>query len=164
MEFNIRYDEYVLNAAVWTFMKRRGFEAFGWLGLAAILLAIVAFIFLIWQGDHSWITGFIGAALLFIVMIFGVVWQQHRQVLRGKLAAIPSRQATVKLTESDISFISEAGTSTLPWSSFTEVWKLDTFWLLFVATNNYVTIPTDGVPSEALKYISERLPDGCKRG
>lgn len=144
-------------------MKRRGFEAFGRLGLVAVVVTVFSLAFLIWEGDYSWITGFLGAGLLFIAMTFGVVWQLHRKAMREKLAANPSRQAVVTLTDTDIKISSEAGASTLPWATFCEVWRFDDFWLLFLASNNFITIPTEGVPEEALELISKRLPQTCRQ-
>ena len=46
---------------------------------------------------------------------------------------------------------------TLPWTTFTELWRLERCWLLFLEPNNFVTLPIDGVPQDALDFIEQRV-------
>lgn len=82
--------------------------------------------------------------------------------MRNKLAALPSKQAAVTLTGERIEIETEAGATSLPWTTFSELWKLERCWLLFLAHNNFITLPTDDVTSGTLETIEARLPKTCK--
>ncbi len=158
MEFTIRYDEEILRHAVNTFMKRRLGEGLGWLGLVAVAMVCVSMAVLLWLGDRSWAVGAIGITLLVFVIVIVAIWIWRRQEMRAKLAAIPNRSGVVMVNDDTLSIALHSATTTMPWSSITEVWKLKDCWLLFLAPNNFVTLPTAGVPAEALEFMANHLP------
>jgi len=157
MQFTIQYDDRVVRGAINTFVKRRVVDGMGWPGLLAFVVTTAALAYLLWQGDRTWVVGVIGAVLGFTVLLVVVLWQWRHLEMRRRLAAIPNRQGVVTASEDSITIATDAGAATLPWSSFSEFWKLERCWLLFLAPNNFVTLPTDGVPQDALNYIEERL-------
>lgn len=163
MQFTINYNERILHGAVNTFFKRRLVQGMGWSGLLAFGLCAGILIYLVLRGDRSWLAGVIGAVLLLFVTGFFALWLVHHHNMRAKLKAIPSRQARVSLDDRIITFSAESGVTTLPWTGFTEVWKLPDCWLLFLAENNFVTVPLKDVPQEALDFIERHLPVTCKR-
>ncbi|MGI9479891.1 MAG: YcxB family protein [Hyphomicrobiaceae bacterium] len=157
MQFTVHYDEAVVRSAVNTFVKRRIAEGMGRGGLMAAVVTLAVWVYLLWQGDRSWFVGAIGAILMVFVLIFARLWRWRHVEMRRKLAAIPSRQTVVTLSEDGIAFDSEAGAMTLPWTTFTELWRLERCWLLFLEPNNFVTLPIDGVPQDALDFIEQRV-------
>lgn len=161
LQFTIRYDEAVMRSAVDTFMWRRLKSGIGALGAAAVLVTVAALVLLLLQGDRSWVVGVIGAALALFVSVFAAIWRWRHAEMRAKLDAIPSRQATVTLNDDSLTISSEAGSASLPFVTFTEVWKLERSWLLFLAPNNFVTLPTDGIATEVLQALEARLPATC---
>ncbi len=163
MQFSIHYDEPVLRKAVGVFFKRRLLHGMGWTGMMAFAVCVIMLTYLLTQGDRSWFVGVIGAVLIIFIAVFFTLWRMHMSQMRAKLSAIPSRRAEVTLAPDAITIDSEAGAATLPWQGFYEVWKLPEFWLLFLAPNNFVTLPTRNVPREAFDYIEEQLPVSCKR-
>ena len=164
VRFTIQYDETVMRGAVNTFMKRRLLSGIGVLGMLAIAVTVATLASLLWQGDRSWVVGAIGTVLVLFVAVFGSIWRWRRVEMRAKLAAIPSKQAIVTLTDASIAIETEAGGTSLPWTTFTELWKLERCWLLFLAHNSFVTLPTDGVAGDILELIESRLPESCTRG
>ena len=157
LEFTIHYDEPVLRQAVATFVQRRVMRGMGPSGLLALGITFTALIYLHWQEGSSWLTWMLGGLLLvFAIIVFGAWRLRLAQVLR-KLAAIPSRRANVRLKKDSIIIAAESGTVDLPWSGFTELWTEKDFWLLFLAPNNFITIPTRDVPQEALDFIAAHL-------
>ena len=143
-------------------MKRRLLSGFGVLGMLAIAVTIVALASLLWEGDRSWVVGAVGAVLILFVAIFGSIWRWRHVEMQNKLAAIPNKQGTVALTDESIAIETKAGAMSLPWTTFSELWKLEHCWLLFLVHNNFITLPTDGVAAEALETIEARLPKACK--
>jgi hypothetical protein len=157
VQFTIQYDEAVMRSAVNTFMKRRLSSGLGALGVLAVAVTIVALVFLLWDGDRSWVVGAVGTVLLLFVAIFGSIWRWRHVDMQDKIAAIPSKQAVVTLANESMSIETEAGATSLPWTTFTELWQLERSWLLFLAPNNFITLPTDGVSVAALDYLEGRL-------
>lgn len=158
MDFVIHYDEKVLDRAANIFIWRRLIRGFGASGLLALILCLGAVGYLLWHGSSPWIVGIISGMLVFFALALFSLWWLRRADLRRKLAAIPSRQAQVQLTDETVTIASESGSTTLPWSGFEELWQLDDFWMLFLAQNNFVTIPTCDVPREALEFIAAKIP------
>ena len=128
-----------------------------------MVLTTAGFVYLLWQGDRSWLVGVIGTVLVMILGIFILLWQWRHIEMRRKLAAIPGRQGVITLSDEGLTVETEAGGTTLPWTSFTELWRLESCWLLFLAPNNFITLPTDGVPDEALSQLDSHLPQSCRR-
>ncbi len=151
-----------MRGAVHTFMKRRLLSGVGVLGMLAIAVTIATLASLLWQGDRSWVVGAIGAVLFLFVAVFGSIWRCRHVEMRNKLAALPSKQAAVTSTGERIEIETEAGATSLPWTTFSELWKLERCWLLFLAHNNFITLPTDDVTSGTLETIEARLPKTCK--
>ena len=163
MEFTVHYDDRVVRDAVNTFVKLRLLEGIGQLGLFALVLTTAGFVYLLWQGDRSWLVGVIGTVLVMILGIFILLWQWRHREMRRKLAAIPGRKGVITIGDEGLSVDTEAGGTTLPWASFTELWRLERCWLLFLAPNNFITVPTDGVPDAALAHLDAHLPQSCRR-
>ena len=57
---------------------------------------------------------------------------------------------------------SNLGESTLPWSSFTAVWEIDGAWMLFLAPNHFMTLPTADLCVEAQVFLRTRLPEASR--
>lgn len=163
MQFTVRYRDEVARHAVNTFFKRRLLIGFGRLGLIAIAVSVLALGFLLLRGDRSWFVGLLGAVLLFGAALLAAVWRWRHHEMRRKLAAIPSRKGVVTLEDSTISIATEAGTVSLPWDRFTEVWKLKDCWLLFVAPNDFLTLPVENIPADVLSFLVRKLPSGVTR-
>lgn len=163
MDFTIQYDEQVLRQAVATFVHRRVMRGMGASGLFALVFTFAALVYLNLQGDYSWVSWLLGAVLTLFVLVVIMAWRWRLADVLRKLAAIPSRQAKVLLSAEGIVVSVESGASDLSWSSFTEVWKLPDVWLLFLAPNNFITLPTKDVPPQALDFISAHLPVACKQ-
>jgi hypothetical protein len=155
--FDIVYDEASLKRAVDTFVIRRLKTGFGWLGMLAVVITVAAVAQLLWQGDRSWLVGAIAAGLLFFALLITLLWQWRLKDVRAKLAAINDGKAHVTLTDKDFMISTVAGGTTLPWAVFTDLWKLESCWLLFLAPNNFVTLPIAGVSPQALEFIDGKI-------
>jgi hypothetical protein len=59
---------------------------------------------------------------------------------------------------------SELGSSALPWTRFVDVWKMREFWMLFLAPNQFITLPVANLSEEALAFLRARLPHPSHRG
>lgn len=157
MEFDIVYDDDVQRHAVSTFVRHRLVRGFGCLGIMVILLLVGIAGYRLWLGDTTWLTGALVTFLLLLAIFFSTIWLMHRRLMRQKLHAIPSRRGRVRLDDAAITITTESATVSLSWDGFTEWWRLPRCWLLFVAPNNFVTLPLDGVGEEAKAAVAARL-------
>lgn len=158
MKFTIHYDEAVLDRAARHFIWKRVIRGFGASGLLALVICLGALGYLLWQGESLWVVGIICAVLAFLGLGIILLWRMRLADMRRKLSAIPSRQAQVELSDDAITIATETSSTSLSWTGFEDLWQLDDFWLLFLAQNNFVTIPTWDVPNEALDFIAAKVP------
>jgi hypothetical protein len=68
-----------------------------------------------------------------------------------------SPQATFSAADASFTVSSGAGTSTIPWSSVTEVMKLERCWLLLFSKAQFITVPLEGVSKEMRAFVLERI-------
>ncbi len=93
-QLDVRYTEPLVREAVNAFYWRTLQRRFGWPGWAALALTVAAFCFLIVTGGRSWLVGFMGAAILFVLLIFAIGYMAHtRNTTRrfARMAEPPKR-------------------------------------------------------------------------
>ncbi|MGJ7902329.1 YcxB family protein [Lysobacter sp. 1R34A] len=149
----LNYTEPLLRQAVLGFWRR----VVGLRFLIVFALNAVALGVLLANRDGSWLTGLMAATfalgLGFMTMLYLV---HYRNSLR-KLKAMRKPQASLVLTEKNFSLSADSGSSTLPWSAVTEVWKFETCWLLLFSKAQFVTLPLSDVPADARNFILEHV-------
>jgi len=156
-EASVRYSEPVLRRAVRIFMMRRLVKGFGPLGLLALALLLISEVALVAEGDRSWSVGLFGGVLLLVVVCVAAVWQAHLRNTIGALRRMRAPEARFTLHETDLTIQSDQGSATIPWSTIEEVWELPRCWLFFSAPNQFLTLPTDGLPQEMLAFIRSKV-------
>jgi hypothetical protein len=148
-EITLEYTEPLLRQAVLAFWRRTvGVGMFVALAIVASGLA-----WMVWQGDRSWVVGVGGGLLVFGVGIPFAVYFVHLRRSLAKFRAMGSPQAKLTLDEASFEMSSDLGSTSLPWSTVTEVWRYQDFWLLFFSKAQFVTIPLASVPAEAQAYL-----------
>lgn len=126
--------------------------------LMVVVIACVALVAYLWlSGDRSWLVGALGAILLFSIGMIAAVYFTHSANMRRKFRDMGAPEATLTATESSFTVVSGAGSSTLPWSSVTEVWKLRRCWLLLFSRAQFITVPLADVPEDMRAFILRRI-------
>ena len=151
----VRYTEPMLRLAVRTFVWRsvlRRREL--WLSAIALLAIGIALGCL---GAPSFLTGLDVAALGFLAVFVAAVWRAHLANTLGRFRAMAPPEADVTFGETSMTVASNLGSATLPWSSFVQVWELPGFWMLFVAPNQFITLPLDTLAPEVVVFLQRRL-------
>ena len=69
-----------------------------------------------------------------------------------------SPTAEVIFRDQDITISSALGSLTLPWTRFIDVWETEEFWMMFLAPNQFITLPVANLSEEALAFLRARLP------
>ena len=151
----LRYTEPVLRRAVRVFVSRRVLRR-GWLWVAAGLL--LTSLVLDWLTGPSFAAGWALASLVFLVALVAAVWRAHYTNTVGRYRAMDPPTARFTFDAAAMTVASSLGESTLPWSSFTAVWDIDGAWMLFLAPNQFMTLPTTDLCAEAQAFLRTRLP------
>ena len=137
---------------VWRSMGRRGWLwglALGLLGLATVLS--------LWLGQPFG-AGFGVAGILMVLAFVAAVWRAHFVNTVGRFRALDPPEADVTVLPDALAIRSSQGAVTLPWGRFTAVWPLPDCWMLFLAPNQFMTLPTAELPPGMLAALRERLP------
>jgi hypothetical protein len=149
----LHYNEQLLRRAVFCFWWRV-------VGVSYVIaFAIVAayLVVLVYNGNTSWIVGVVATVFAIgIAMPVFVYFVHYRNTLR-KFRAMGDPEATFTASESSFSVSSGAGSSTLPWSSVTEVWQFPSFWLLLFSKAQFITLPIADITPEAQAFILHQI-------
>jgi uncharacterized membrane protein (DUF485 family) len=154
-QVTLHYDEQLLRRAVRSFWLRT-------IGLPFIVLIALAAVFLvarIFSGDRSWLVGVLAAILAMCIAMAIAVYVAHYRQSMKKFRAMQVPEATLSASEDSFTVASELGSSTLRWSSVTEVWQYPTFWLVFFSKAQYITLPLADIAPEARTFILGRIQD-----
>ena len=149
----LTYSTELLHRAVRAYWWR----ATGWTMRLGILVLGGLFVTAIVSGDRSWLIGVLGLAFIIATWLTANVYFAHRSNSLAKLRNMGAPTAVFIASEDSFSFISGAGSSTLPWSSVVEVWRFDGFWLLLFSKAQFVTLPLASLPQELQAFVLERV-------
>ena len=155
-QVDVRYTEPLVREAVNAFYWRTLQRRFGWSGWVALVVTAVAFGVLVLGGDRSWVVGFTGAAILFVLLIFLAGYVAHYRNTTRRLARMAKPEARFVFTGQDVSISSDAGSATLAWTSIREVWAFPAFWLFLLSRSQFVTMPLEGVGDDVLALIRSK--------
>ena len=109
------------------------------------------------DGDRTWRVGALGTAVVVgIAMVVAVYFIHYANSLR-KFRDMGSPQATFKAEEASFTVASSAGSSTIPWSSVTEVWLLKNCWLLLFSKAQFMTIPLPSASEVFRAFVLQRV-------
>jgi hypothetical protein len=152
-EVTLHYDESLLRHAVLRYWWRQ--IGVGYI-LALVVLA-VGLVALIANGNTSWLVGlmvtFLGFGVIAMITLYVVT---YRNALR-KLKSMDKPEATLILSESSFTISSGIGSSTVPWSTISEVWRFPDFWLLFFSRSNFSTMPLADFSAEAMAFFIKHV-------
>jgi YcxB-like protein len=152
-EVILRFDEPLLRRAILCFWWR----VIGIRFVIAMVVMAVGLVVLVSGGDRSWFVGVLATVLAlgvaFVVAIYVVHYRHSLRVFRK----MGDPEATLTLTESSLSMSSGAGSSTIPWSTVTELWQFPDFWLLFFSKSQFVTIPLANFTPDAKAFLLGRV-------
>jgi hypothetical protein len=153
----IRYSEAMLRQAVRLYVWRSVVRPHGWLWLCAVLLLVVSFIAGL-NSESPALSGIGVAAVIVIFVFFVAIWRAHFVRTVGTFRAMTSPEADVVLRDADITITSTLGSVTLPWRRVIKVWEATGFWMLFLAPNQFITLPLDSLSPDLLRFVRSKLP------
>jgi len=135
----------------------------GRVGIAGILLLVLGLGLAHSNGYDFTFTQVIG---LTIVGCFAIYFWFRFEIQRrwlDKLKSMGKPEAQLVVNEETFTVSSGAGSSTIPWKRFTDLWKQDEYWLLFIGKYSApITIPLEGVDANVLQLIEEKIGEAKK--
>ncbi len=154
-EVTVRYSPELIKLAVWKFWAR----SIGLGGFLAFAVACVAFVYFLMAGDRSWLLGFLGAivGLGLIVGILSYFIYLNRSMEKFKRMEAPT--AKFRFTDERIGIESNIGWTELSWKMIEKIWKYPTVWLVFIAKQGYVTLPTADLDEELRQFITLKVKE-----
>jgi len=151
----LQYSEEIVRSAVKEFCKR----SIG-LGLpVAFGLMLMFFIYLLWTGNTSWITGVVGSVLAFAVVMVITLYVAHYRNSMQRIRAMRQPKALLELSSDSLTIKADSGSSNVPSKSITEVWAYEDFWLVFLSRAQFFTIPLANMDSDSQAKIRSKFDD-----
>ncbi len=145
----LQYSEEIVRLAVKEFCKR----SIG-MGLPiAFGLMLIFFIYLLWTGNSSWLTGAVGSVLAFALIMVITLYVAHYRSAMQRLRAMHKPTAILELSSDSLAIKADSGSSEIPSTSITEVWAYEDFWLVFLSRAQFFTIPLANLDSDAQAKI-----------
>ena len=155
-ETKLRYSEPILRKAVRAFVFRALIRQLGVSFFLVVALLVVILGVLISHHDRGWMVGFLIATVLFVGVFLAVVYVAHFRNTIGRFRQMRTPEATFGYDERQVTFTSELGSSTMPWSAITEVWRYPRFWLLLFSRSQFVTLPLECLDEQTQAFITRK--------
>ena len=115
---------------------------------------------LVWrlaEGDRSWLVGLVAALVLIGVLLPLMVYLVHYRNSIGKFRQMAEPLAEFIADEDQFTLSSSLGATTLKWNAVTEVWRLETLWLLLFSKAQFVTLPLEGMSEQMRSFILDKV-------
>ena len=152
----VRYTEAIVRDAVRTFVWRRGILGQKRLWAAELLdLCLLAWV--VWEGDDIWLTCFVGAVAVLPPCLIVSIWIAHHSNTVGKFHRMRNKVAKFAIGDDVIAVSSDLGAAQIPWSTISEIWERPSYWMLFIAQNQFMTLPIETVPVADRDYLRSRV-------
>lgn len=150
------FSEPLLRAAVRAFWMRAVVRGLGLRYALALVVATACAAILIIQRERSWVVPFLVSTLLLSALFVVSIYVAHLRNSLGKYRQMRRPEATFSYDEEQFTLASELGSSTLPWSAITEVWRYPDFWLLLFSRNQFVTLPLECLDQGTREFITRK--------
>jgi hypothetical protein len=153
LSVTLHYTPALVRRAAFAYV-RRGLGRGGWVALA---VSVATLGYLVLSERDSWLAGAAsGVGAAFFLFLVGLYFLHYRQGM-AKLARMGEPHAVLQLTDSNLVVASQAGSSSIPWGTFTDLWRFPDFWLLIVDKGQFMTLPLSDLTEDARSFIVSRL-------
>lgn len=150
---SLTYSKPLLRKAVLAYWRKSVGAGF----LVALLIIACSLAALLYEGNTSWVVGALGVSLIIGIAFPLLIYIVHFQNAMRKLHDMGEPNAVFSAEEASFTVTSGIGTTTLAWSTVSEVWRFKTFWLVLFSKAQFITLPLAGIPSEMQAYVVRRI-------
>ena len=152
-EITVNYSRELIKFAVWKFWTRN----IGLKNFVIFAIVCVAFILFILSGDRSWFLGFLGATIVFSLGIGCASYFIYLNRSMEKFNRMKTPTAKLRFTDECIGIESDIGRTELSWKMIEKIWEYPSVWLVFIAKQGYITLPTANFDDELKQFIAEKV-------
>ncbi len=152
--FKVTYTEEMLRDAVRTFVWKRIFTSQK--AVWAIEVALLPWLF--WYGDRGWLTGAVGIVILLLPLMVASIWIAHHRNTIGTYRRMPTPQAEFTFYDKEFEVMSALGSAKIPWSTITEIWERPSYWMIFTAPNQFMTLPVQTLSATDRDFLRSKAP------
>lgn len=152
-EITASYSRELVKFAVWKFWTR----SIGLSGFAAFAALCIGFIFVLLIGDRSWFLDFLGAAIVFCLGIGGASYFIYLNRSMEKFNRMETLTAKFHFTDEGIAIESDIGKNQMSWKMIEKIWEYPSVWLVFIAKQGYITLPTANLDDELKQFIAGKV-------
>jgi hypothetical protein len=154
-EVTVKYSPELIKFAVWQFWVR----SIGTGGFISFAVALVAFVYFLIAGDRSWLLGFLGSVVGLCLACGVVSYNIYLSRSMEKFKRMETHEAKFRFTDERIGIESDIGRTELSWKMIEKVWKYPQVWLVFIAKQGYVTLPTADIDEELQQFITRKVQE-----
>jgi hypothetical protein len=149
----LRYDKALIRSAVTAYWRRTVGQRLPW-----VCLAMGGFlVYLLVQGQRSWVEGVLGATLFFACAMMVAVFAVHYRNGLAKLRDMREPVAQLRVDEAGFAVESLAGQAALPWSAVQALWRCDGFWLVLLSPAQFITVPTRTLGPDMQAFVLSQV-------
>lgn len=157
-EITVKYSRELIKLAVWKFWTR----TIGVTGFVGFAIVCVAFLYFLFVGDRSWFLGFLGAVVAIGLLVGIVSYRIYLNRSMEKFRRMDEPTAKLRFTDERIGIESSIGWTELSWKMIEAIWKYPSVWLIFIAKQGYITLPTADLDEEIKQFIALKLRENEK--
>ena len=148
-EITVTYSRDLIKLAIWKFWTR----SIGVTGFVGFVIICFAFFYFLISGDRSWLLGFLGAVAGISFALGAVSYIVYSNRSMEKFRQMGQPTAKFRFTDDRIGIESDIGWTELSWKMIENIWKYPSVWLVFIAKQGYITLPTADLDEELRKFI-----------
>jgi hypothetical protein len=152
-EVTVRYSRELIRYAVRRFWVR----SIGVGGFISFAVALLTFFYFLIAGDRSWLLGFLGSVAGLCLLIGVMSYHIYLSRSMEKFKRMETPTAKFRFTDDRIGIESDIGWTELSWKMIEKVWTYPGVWLVFIAKQGYVTLPTADIEEELRQFITRKI-------
>lgn len=152
-DFEVRVEARHVDMALRRFLWRR----LGWSGVLVTLFAAVYVGWDVAQGGPGPLSSVLGSVVVLLYALLFMARGVRRKQARQLLEQLGDEPVRYTCGEDALRVHSRLGGSSVRWEAFRELDEGPDVCLLFVDPTQYLTLPTDQIPPEALEKLREHL-------
>ena len=153
----VTYTEDIVRDAVRTFVWRRGIAGLKFLwALEAVMISLL--VWPVWNGDRGWVSALVFIVVLLPPALIAAMWIAHHRNTVGKYRRMRTPRAELTFRDEGLDVVSDLGSAMIPWSTVTEIWERPAYWMIFIGTNQFFTLPLATLSPADKDFLRSKAP------
>lgn len=156
-EFEVHYSEAQIRRSTWTYVRLMLGRELSWLWRIAAVATLVLWCWLLIYARNRLMVWLIPVVVGCLVVFLVAAWRAYIRHSLERLSRMKNPVARVIADDEQLTITSDLGSSTLPWTTFTEWIDGPDSIYLKAGKGAMINLPIDGVAQGALQFIRARI-------